>query len=246
MKIFALGDPHLSFGRPKPMDVFGPLWADHPRQIAAAWDGVVGPDDVVLVPGDISWAHNLAEAAPDLQFLAERRGRLKVLLKGNHDTWWSSIGKVRAALPPGLAALDKDALRLPEGVVLCGARGWNLPDMPWSDPEKDPPLYHRELERLGLSLAAARRLAQPGDALLALLHYPPLGPGGTASRVLEKLAAAGVARAVYGHLHGDDHRWAPRGPHGGVDLVFVAADYTGFAPVEVWDTGERRGPDGGA
>jgi predicted phosphohydrolase len=55
--------------------------------------------------------------------------------------------------------------------------------------------------------------------------------------VLEKLAAAGVARAVYGHLHADDHLWAPRGPHGGVDLVFVAADHTGFSPVEVWDTG---------
>lgn len=236
MKIFALGDPHLSFGRPKPMDIFGPHWADHPQRIAAAWDAAVGDDDVVLVPGDISWARTLAEAAPDLQYLAERRGRLKVLLKGNHDSWWTSIGKVRAALPPSLVALDKDALRLPEGVVLCGARGWNLPDMPWADAEKDPPLFHRELERLGLSLAVARRLARPGDFLLALLHYPPLGPDGTESRVLEKLAAAGVTRAVYGHLHGEDHDWAPRGLHRGVELVFVSADYTGFAPVAVWDS----------
>ncbi len=236
MKIFALGDPHLSFGRPKPMDIFGPLWVDHPRRIAEAWDAVVGADDVVLVPGDISWAHTLDEAAPDLGFLAARRGRLKVLLKGNHDSWWPSIGKLRAALPPTLAALDKDALRLREGVVLCGARGWNLPEMPWSDPEKDPAIFHRELVRLGLSLAAARALAQPRDMLLALLHYPPLGPGATTSRVLEELAGAGVTRAVYGHLHADDHRWAPRGPHGGVELVFVAADYTAFSPVEVWDS----------
>jgi hypothetical protein len=230
LKLFALGDPHLSFGRPKPMDIFGELWRDHAARLKEAWDQVVGPDDVVLVAGDISWGRTLAEAAPDLEFIAARPGRLKVLIRGNHDSWWSSAAKLRSALPPTLAILQHDARRLPEGVVLCGARGWNLPNMPWTDPEKDPPIYKRELERLDLSLAQARILAQHGDTLVALLHYPPLGPGDADSETLARLAAAGVSVAVYGHLHGDDHAWAPRGRFRGVDLLFVSLDFVGFAP----------------
>jgi predicted phosphohydrolase len=237
LKIFALGDPHLSFGRPKPMEVFGELWRDHPAKIAAAWDALVEPDDVVLVVGDISWGHSLKEALPDLQFLADRPGRLKLLLRGNHDSWWTSASKVRAALPPGLAIVNNDAIRLEPGVVLCGARGWNLPDMPWSDPDKDPAIFHRELERLDLSLTAASKLRQPGDVLIALLHFPPIGPGGGSSAVMQRLAAAHVGLAAYGHLHGDDHAWAPDGRFDGVELRFVAVDHTLFAPRLIWEPG---------
>ncbi len=238
MKIFALGDTHLSFARAKPMDIFGGHWADHPARIAEHWDAAVGDEDVVLVVGDISWARRLDEAAPDLEFLAARPGRLKLLLRGNHDSWWGSPAKVRAAMPEGLAILHHDALRLEEGVVLCGARGWSLPSMPWADPEKDPPIFRRELGRLDLSLAAAERLAEDGDTKLALLHYPPLGPKETSSPVIERLERAGVALAAYGHLHGDeDHAWAPRGRVGELELRFVAADFVDFAPQLVWESG---------
>lgn len=233
MKIFALADPHLSFGRPKPMDIFGPLWKDHHKAIAAAWDRVVGQQDVVLLPGDISWAHKALEVRLDLEFLAARPGRLKVLLRGNHDSWWPGPRKLRELLPPGFAAIHQDALRLEEGVVLCGARGWNLPSLPWSDPEKDPPLFQRELVRLEASLARASALRQDGDWLLALLHYPPLGPGESESPVLDRLARAGVRLAVYGHLHGEDHAWAPQGSFSGVELKFVAADFLNFSPALV-------------
>ncbi|RMG43161.1 MAG: phosphohydrolase [Acidobacteria bacterium] len=237
MKIFAIGDPHLSFGRPKPMDVFGEVWSDHAERLAREWDRTVGEEDVVLVAGDISWAHTLEEAAPDLRYLASRRGRLKVLLKGNHDSWWTSAAKVRASLPAGLAILHRDALRLEEGVVLCGARGWNLPGLPWSDPVRDPPLYRRELARLDASLAAARRLRRAGDRLIAVLHFPPAGPDGAPTEVLRMLAEAGVDLAVYGHLHADDHAWAPRGLLHGVRLAFVASDFVRFRPVAVFDSG---------
>jgi hypothetical protein len=236
VRLFALGDPHLSFGRPKPMDIFGPAWEDHPAQLAAAWDAAVGPDDVVLVVGDVSWAHDLDDARPDLAFLAARAGRLKVLLRGNHDSWWTSASKVRRALPEGLAILHNDALRLDEGVVLCGARGWNAPGMPWSEPG-DERIYRRELGRLERSLAAAAELRRPGDALVAALHYPPLGPEREPSEVTERLVAAGVAVAAYGHLHGEDHAWAPRGREAGVELRFVAGDFTGFRPVPLWEPG---------
>ncbi len=246
MKLWALGDPHLSFAQPKPMDVFGEQWRDHPAKIAERWDRLVAPGDVVLVLGDVSWARNLAAVTPDLAFLAERPGRLKLLLRGNHDSWWTSRRKVEAALPPGLALLQNDALRLPEGVVVCGARGWNLPSMPWADPDRDPPIYRRELGRLELSLAAAEKIRQPGDLLVAALHYPPLGPGDETSEVLERLAAAGVDLAVYGHLHGEDHAWAPRGVHRGVELRLAAADFTGFAPVPVYEEGRGIVPDSSA
>ncbi len=236
MKIFALGDPHLSFGRPTPMDVFGEIWRDHPQKVACAWDALVAPDDVVLVTGDISWARKADEVREDLAFLASRPGRLKVLLRGNHDSWWGSARKMRALLPAGLMALHHDALRLEEGVVLCGARGWSLPDMPWGDPEKDPAIYRRELERLRLSLAAAAALRRQGDLLIALLHFPPRGPQGGASEVLDLLAASGVAVAAYGHLHGEDHAWAPRGRIGEMELHFVSADFVDFAPQPIWDS----------
>lgn len=236
MKIFALGDPHLSFGRPKPMDIFGDFWKDHHQSIAAAWDRTIQPPDVVLIPGDISWAHNAQEAKKDLEFLAARPGRLKVLLRGNHDSWWAGPSKMKAILPAGFVALHQDALRLEEGVVLCGARGWNLPGMPWGDPERDPALFQRELVRLDLSLAKAAALRRDGDFLLALLHYPPLGPGDQDSPVLQRLAQAGVRLAVYGHLHGEDHAWAPQGRYSGIELKFVAADFLNFCPALVFES----------
>src|SRR5512141_1638276 len=109
MNLWALSDLHLSFAFPKPMDVFGERWRDHGDRIAAAWRERVEPDDVVCLPGDLSWALRLSEVAGELAWLAELPGR-KVLVKGNHDYWWDSIGKVRRALPEGVHALQNDAL----------------------------------------------------------------------------------------------------------------------------------------
>jgi hypothetical protein len=240
VRIWALGDTHLSFGNPKPMDVFGELWRDHPRRIAEAWDERVAPDDVVLVVGDISWGRTLDEAEPDLAFLADRPGRLKVLLRGNHDSWWSSASKVRRALPSGFEIVSGDALRVAPGVVACGARGWNAPSSPWFDESKDERIYRRELRRLQASLEAAAGLREPADLLVAMLHYPPLWPNETTSDVLERLVAGGVALAAYGHLHGDDHAWAPGGVFDGVDVRFVAADFVGFAPQPLVDVDDGR------
>jgi predicted phosphohydrolase len=244
VKIFALADLHLSSVRPKPMDVFGDLWEDHPQRIAEAWDRTVGASDVVLVPGDISWAHTIDEARPDLEFIAERPGRAKLLLRGNHDSWWTSASKVRRNLPPGLAVLHNDALRLEEGVVICGARGWTLPEMPWFEEGSDLKIYRRELGRLDLSLSAAARVSRPGDRLLAMLHYPPVAPGHSSSEVTARLSRAGIELAAYGHLHGsDDHAWAPQGCFDGVELQFVAADFVGFEPKLLLQAGTHRGRD---
>lgn len=232
MRIFAIADTHLSFGCDKPMDVFGDLWRDHPARLARNWDEVVTDEDVVLIAGDISWARSHEQVAPDLQFLHDRPGRMKLLLKGNHDSWWSSPRRLQELLPPSLQLIHKNAIRVDRGVVVCGARGWTVPNSGQTEEvtEHDRKLYQRELQRLQLSVQAAGQLRAPEDRLIAMLHFPPLGPEQKSGEVTRVLAAAGVEIAVYGHLHGEDHAWAPQGRFDGVNLQFVAADYLSFTP----------------
>lgn len=229
-RLFALADLHLSLPGLKPMDLFGELWRDHVPRMAAAWDRSVDDEDTVLLPGDISWARNAGEAAPDLEWIGQRPGR-KLLLRGNHDSWWSSLGKARRLLPPGCVPLQNDSHRVGDWVVV-GARGWTSPDDPAAS-AADERVFRRELERLRLSLVHAD--AEHGRDLprLAMVHYPPWLEGGEPTRVVEMLRGAGVRVCVYGHLHGEDHRLAIRGDRGGIRYIFVAADAVGFAPAEL-------------
>lgn len=229
-RLFAIADLHLSETGQKPMDRFGDLWHDHARRMADAWDEDVGPDDTVLVAGDISWARNPAEAEPDMAWLAARPGR-KLVLKGNHDSWWGSPSKVRRLLPPCCTPLHHDAHEA-HGVCVLGARGWLAPDDPWATPE-DAPVFRRELERLDLSIKAASRDGLRGLPRIAMTHYPPWLLGREPTAVVPRLRRAGVRLCVYGHLHGEDHALALRGEAGGIDWRFVAADAVGFRPVEL-------------
>jgi predicted phosphohydrolase len=228
MTIFALADLHLSGSVDKPMDVFGPSWERHAERIAERWRATVGPLDWVLVPGDISWAMKLEEALSDLRFIEALPGR-KVLLKGNHDYWWTSRGKVEAVLPPSLRLLQNDAFDLGSGIGLVGTRGWLPPDAPGAT-AADGAIYQRELQRLALSLAAAKGRF---DRLVAMLHYPPLYPGPRETGFVPLLREAGVEVCVYGHLHGPNHRYAVTGEHGGIRYILVAADAVGFTPQRI-------------
>ena len=155
MKLFAIADLHMDGGAGKPMEVFGPHWAGHCARIFGSWRSSVAEGDVVLVPGDISWAMRFSEALPDLNAISELPG-LKVLLRGNHDYWWGSLTQMRAALPESVKLIRNDALDCGPFVV-CGSRGWLLPsDQDFSSDDRR--IYERELIRLGLSLAAAKRL----------------------------------------------------------------------------------------
>jgi predicted phosphohydrolase len=229
-RVFALADLHLSLAGHKPMDIFGEAWRDHPRRMAQAWDRSVDPQDTVLLPGDLSWGRNLAEAALDLAWIGERPGR-KLLLKGNHDSWWSSLARVRQALPPGCEALQNDSHRVDDWVVV-GARGWTSPDDPVAG-EKDAAIFRRELERLRLSIAHADRTHGTELPRLGMLHYPPWVEGHPPTAVVELLRRAGVRVVVYGHLHGADHAIAVRGEREGMLFCFVAADALDFAPKEL-------------
>ena len=210
------------------MDVFGPLWVDHPQRIAAAWDAAVAPGDAVLVPGDLSWARDLDEARGDLAWIGARPG-VKYLLRGNHDGWWASIARVRQALPLGCHALQNDAFDLGDA-VLVGARGWTAPDDPLAA-EGDPAIFLRELTRLRLSIADADRRFGRGSPRVAMLHYPPWIEGRAPTGVVDVLRDGGVRTCVYGHLHGADHALGVQGERDGIRFHLVAADAVGFAPL---------------
>ena len=226
-RLFALADLHLSGTGEKPMDRFGALWVDHARRMAENWDRVVEPDDWILLPGDLSWARHLRDAACDLAWIDERPG-LKLLLRGNHDSWWSGPGKVRAALPASCSILHNEAFALGRWVVI-GSRGWLDPDDPLAG-DNDRRVFERELQRLDLSIRDAARF-DPQAPRIAMLHYPPWLVGREPTAVVERLTEANVSLCVYGHLHGDDHALAVEGEHRGIRFHFVAADAADFTPV---------------
>jgi uncharacterized protein len=224
VRLLAIADPHLSGAAAKPMDVFGPGWEGHPERFFAGWRRVVRDDDLVLIPGDISWAMRLEEAMVDLYAIAELPGE-KVLLRGNHDYWWPSLRKLRAALPPRMHALQNDALRFGE-VVVGGTRGWISPGSPGFAAE-DERIYQREVQRLSLSLAAMEAMG-PAALRVVMLHYPPTNARGEESGFTTLLRAAAPDIVVFGHVHGDASVALPT--LSGISLQLVAADRINFEP----------------
>ena len=226
--IYAIGDLHLSLSVPnKAMDVFGMHWRDHKDRIAEAWQDLIGPEDLVLIPGDISWAMYLSDAMADLRFLGELNGT-KLLLRGNHDYWWQSVTKVRAALPEGMYALQNDVFRFGD-VFIAGTRGWTIPQSSHYKESEDRKLYERERIRLDLSLSGL----PAGAPCIGMMHFPPFSESGEKSAFAERFRQAGVSDVVYGHLHGASHRFAFCGESDGIRYHLVSADYLDFVPKQI-------------
>ena len=229
MAIWALADLHLSHDQPKPMDIFGEAWENHVEKIAANWRRVVGENDLVIVPGDISWAMELSGARPDLDWIAALPGQ-KLLVRGNHDYWWSSISKVRAALPPRLAALQNDHYVFGDWAI-CGTRGWLCPGEEGFDEAHDEKIYRREIGRLQLSLDSARRAGR--SRIIVALHYPPFNRQNSPSGFTRLLEDYAVSYCVFGHIHDGGRERIFQGERGGVTYRFVACDGVDFTPVRV-------------
>ena len=227
MQIYAIADLHLSLTSEKPMDVFGEAWRGHAEKLERNWRERVQADDLVLVPGDISWAMQLSAALPDLSFIGNLPGR-KILLKGNHDYWWSAIGRVRSNLPEGMRALQNDSI-VEDGIGICGSRGWLCPGSNNFSAE-DQKIYLRELDRLSLSLRALPEVTTK----IAMLHFPPFLDRDRGSGFTERLEQAGVDIVVYGHLHGEANRYAFEGERNGITYHCVAADKLDFAPKRIY------------
>lgn len=224
MSLFALADLHLSFGSNKPMDVFGETWHNHATRIRDAWKDCVSANDYVLIPGDISWAMREQEVVPDMQFLQELPGK-KILLKGNHDYWWSTKRKVEILAGPLCSILQNNAIEL-EDFTLVGTRGWSLPDTTNFSSE-DEAIYVREISRLRLSLEQGYPLGKP---MLAMMHYPPTSHRGEQTAFTDLLEQFGVTHCIYGHLHGTAHKYRVQGFIRNVNYQLVASDYLNFTP----------------
>ena len=203
MKIFAISDLHISTNTNKPMDVFGGNWVNYLDKIFEDWQNKVTNDDLVLIGGDISWAMDIEDAKKDLQTLTKLNGK-KVFIKGNHDYWWSGIGKVRDILPENFYALQNDSIKF-DNIVICGSRLWSVPGSPNFN-EQDEKLYNRETERLRLSLKSASKLREEGDKLIALIHFPPFNVRREDTSFTKLFEEFNVNSVVYGHLHGKNAR----------------------------------------
>lgn len=228
MTVFAIADLHLSEAHPKPMTVFGRHWHGHPEAIFERWRDTVRDGDLVLLPGDLSWAMKLGDALVDLRRIAALPGT-KVISRGNHDYWWPSISKLRAQLPPSMFAVQNDALRFGD-LAVCGTRGWSVPGSEGFS-EEDEKIYLREQERLRLALESAKRCGAARTVLM--LHYPPTGLGFAPTgftRLIEQYRPDAV---VYGHLHGVPTERSLRG-WDGIPTELVAADTLHFTPKRVF------------
>lgn len=236
MRLFAIGDLHMPGGCDKPMDVFGPQWDRHFLRISEAWRETVRQEDTVLIPGDISWAMQMEDALPDLMEIAALPGR-KILCKGNHEYWWSSISRLRAALPEGMTALQFDAVDAGP-CVICGTRGWTYPTERNPLLPEEEKIFHREERRLAMALDRAETLGK-GKPILVMMHFPPRmadDPDTPFTRLLE--AQKHVRTVVYGHLHGPAFAGGFSGTCNGISYYPVSCDGIGFRPREIpWPEG---------
>ena len=181
-------------------------------------------EDAVLIPGDISWAMQLDEARLDIEYIAALPGK-KVIMRGNHDYWWSSISKVRDMLPCCMYALQNDTVEL-GSVTIAGSRGWICPGSSGFDPETDQKIYDREVIRLQLSLSGAKQ----GSRIIVMLHYPPFNEKRAPSGFTEIFEKYGVEQVIYGHLHGKACRNAFEGIRNGIEYTLCSADHLDFVP----------------
>ncbi|PWL49202.1 MAG: serine/threonine protein phosphatase [Clostridiales bacterium] len=196
MKIYAISDLHLSLDSDKPMDIFGDNWVDHWGSIRQDWLDTVSEDDLVISAGDISWAMDYAHAKADLDAVCAMPGS-KILIRGNHDYWHSSLKKTNAYLHNRTYFLQNNAIAL-GGYVFVGARGWKQKGETDFSAE-DSKIYAREVNRLELSLKAAQKLE--GERI-GIMHYPPFTQDKKPSEFTQLYTAYGVKTVIYGHLHG--------------------------------------------
>lgn len=232
MAVYAIADPHLSFGASKPMDIFSG-WTDHVTRFEKHWRALVRECDTVVLPGDISWGLDMKQSLPDFRFLNSLPGQ-KLILKGNHDYWWSTRRKIDAFFEQNnldtLRIVHNDAV-VADGIAVCGTRGWFFD----AEGDKDKKILMREVGRLKASLDAA---VKTGGEPVVFLHYPPIYDGTICREIYSVLLEYQVKRCYYGHLHGFASAKAFNGEKDGIRFRLISCDYTDFCPVLVQKEGK--------
>lgn len=227
MALYAIGDLHLCLGAPKPMDIFGGDWVGYMDKLKEGLSSLQ-PEDTLVLLGDLSWALSLPEATADFAWISEIPGR-KIILKGNHDYWWSTAAKFYSFCQErnfsNMWILNNNHYEY-NNWAICGTRGW------FYEEEKsgthDEKVFKRELIRLEASLQSAGDLPK-----VVFLHYPPRYHGYECAEIIHLLEKYRVTMCYYGHLHGASHHLAIEGPYNGVDYRLAAADYLNFRPIRV-------------
>lgn len=234
MAIFVIADLHLSFKNPKPMNIFGDNWENHEEKIKNDWIEKVTDNDVVILPGDFSWAMNLSDAYLDFKYLNDLPGK-KLLLKGNHDYWWTTIKKMHEYLEENnFTTIDfiHNNSYCFQDKIIAGTRGWTINDLEGTDKVLD-----RELGRLELSLQEGTNRFGNENEVLVFMHYPPITNSSILNnqelKFVEVMKKYNVKKCFYGHLHGCSHKDAIIGNIEGIEFNLVSADYLDFKLMKV-------------
>ena len=227
MALYTIGDLHLSLAKDKPMDVFGSEWKNHTEKLRENF-AALQAEDLTVLCGDLSWGMGLEETLPDFLFVDALPGK-KILLKGNHDFWWTTAAKTKRFFTEhGLETIDvlNNNFFTYGDFALCGTRGWFYEEE--TGGEHDKKIMRREIMRLETSLKAA------GDReKLVFLHYPPLYQNYRCEEILALLKEHNVRLCCYGHIHGKGCRSAFTGWHDGTEYKLVSADAVNFSPVKL-------------
>jgi len=248
MSIWAIADLHLSISTPsKSMELISNKWKDYEKKIAHNWSKLVKDSDLVLIPGDVSWASTLEKAIEDLLWIDQLPGK-KILLKGNHDFWWSSLTKVKDALPKSISVLQNDTYSFND-IEIGGARLWDSNEYMFDEYiefKKNPfqskdseaniqldlqeKIFLRELNRLELSLS---KMKKSSKCRIAITHYPPISAKLESSKAAKILEKYNIQICAFGHLHSLKKNMKMFGEKNGVNYLLVAADYIDFMPIKI-------------
>ena len=231
MSIYAIGDLHLSFKNPKPMNIFGDNWENHEEKIKQDWLSKVKEEDTVVLAGDFSWAMKIEDALEDFKFINELSGK-KILLKGNHDYWWTTVTNMKKVLEQNnmhnIDFLHNNSFEV-EDKILCGTRGWSLLE---EDSEEDKKIIDREAGRLKLSLQDGIKKYGNQKEIIAFLHYPPITQAyllkNEPSPFISILKEFNAKKCYYGHLHGPAIKDAVNGNIDEIELKLISADGVDF------------------
>ena len=226
MAVYAISDLHLSFNTDKSMDVF-PGWYDYTNKIKQNWESTVKNEDFVVIPGDISWAMRLNEAKKDFEFINNLPGK-KILIKGNHDYWWSTSKKINDFLQENnfntISIIFNSAIKA-DNICICGTRGW----MYNSDEPEDEKILNREVERLRRSLDFAKAFE---NEKVVFLHYPPVYNFQESEEIINLLIERNIKKCYYGHIHGSGaKKGIIEGKYKGIDFKLVSCNYINFKPL---------------
>jgi len=248
MQIFAISDLHLSISTPdKNMQDFGSVWKEYQEKIKFHWEKNITDNDLVLIPGDISWAIKLKDALIDLEWLHALPGK-KVIIRGNHDYWWPSASKLKEALPPSIFFIQNNSINF-EDVSIAGSRLWDTFEYNFNDYinfvynpkerkelqeniQKDlsEKIFTREIKRLKLSL---ENLNKNAKTKIVMTHYPPISAELKDSKVSKLLEKYNIDICIFGHLHNLKKEKKMFGEKNSIKYILTSADFIDFDPVKI-------------